>query len=230
MSTAAAEPAPASPGIDRAPSLQDVVGGLGGIPLSRILARPAPGRATEDDLLDVNESRSRICELVDGTLVAKTMGFAESLLAMMLGHLLLNYVIPNDIGLVTGPDAAMKLGPGLVRVPDVAFFVWEGLPGRRIPAARLPEVAPALAVEVLSKGNTKGEMERKRREYFDAGVRLVWLVDPKERRIVSYKRDDDGPSTYGEDAIIEGIDFLPGFSLSVRELFGPLDQKAQEEE
>ena len=67
---------------------------------------------------------------------------------------------------------------GLVRIPDVAFTSWERLPGRRVPPEPIPELAPDLAVEVLSQSNTEAEMTRKRGEYFAAGVRLVWLVDP----------------------------------------------------
>jgi Uma2 family endonuclease len=227
MSTTADPAMLASPAID-SPSLEEVIVGLGNVPLSRILARPAPGQATEADLLAVNESKNRLCELVDGILVEKPMGFEESLLAMMLGHMLLNYLLPRDLGMVTGPDGAMKLAPGLVRVPDVAVFLWDALPGRQIPKGRLPEAVPSLAVEVLSASNTKSEMDRKRREYFDAGVRIVWLVDPKKRVVLSYRNGDKAPKKHGEGAEIEDLDFLPGFRLAVGELFGHLGRKGQE--
>ena len=51
------------------------------------------------------------------------------------------------------------------------------------PSGRIPQLAPDLVVEVLSKGNTKPEMARKLREYFEAGVRLVWMVDIRKRTV-----------------------------------------------
>ena len=50
---------------------------LGGIPLDRILFHPPPGTATEQDVID-QEARSRLCELVEGVLVEKAMGYLES--------------------------------------------------------------------------------------------------------------------------------------------------------
>ena len=63
------------------PTLDDLVERLGGIPLSRILVDPAPGTATEADVLEAERRYNRLYELVDGVLVEKAMGFSESLLA-----------------------------------------------------------------------------------------------------------------------------------------------------
>ncbi len=63
------------------PTLDELVERLGGIPLSRILAHPAPGMATEADLLEAERRYDRIYELVDGVLVEKAMGIRESILA-----------------------------------------------------------------------------------------------------------------------------------------------------
>src|SRR4051812_34067883 len=101
------------------PTLQDLVDRLGGIPLSRILATPAPGTATLQDLI-----AAKHCELVDGVLVEKAMGLRESLLAGALISLLRAFVGPRNLGLVTGEGGTLKFAPGLVRVPDVAFISW----------------------------------------------------------------------------------------------------------
>src|SRR6266545_4033346 len=145
-------------------TLQDLVDRLGGIPLSRILARPAPGSATDKDLLEVNNSKRHLCELVDGVLVEKAMGLRESLLAVALAGLLRDFVIPRNLGLVTGADGTIRLFPGLVRAPDVAFTSWGRVPGRCVPEEPVPQLAPDLVVELLSASNTKAEMDRKRRE------------------------------------------------------------------
>jgi Uma2 family endonuclease len=80
-----------------------------------------------------------------------------------------------------------------------------------------------LAIEVLSQSNTKREMTRKLREYFDAGARLVWYVDPAARSVAVYA----GPSTFtvvGEGSALDGGTVLPGFTLSLKELFSVLDE------
>jgi Uma2 family endonuclease len=206
------------------PTLQDVVDGLGGIPLSRILADPAPGTATEADLVQVNDSKRHLCELVDGVLVEKAMGLRESLLAGALITMLRSFVIPRNLGIVTAPDGTIKLLPGLLRIPDVAFFSWGRLPGGRLPSEAVPELAPDLAIEVLSEGNTKREMEKKRKEYFAAGVDVVWEVDPKKRSVTVYERGRKKPRVYHPTQTIESGGSLAGFRLVLADLFCELDR------
>ena len=99
MATAVLE----SPVTAQTPTLQDLVDRLGGIPLSRILAKPAPGSATEADLLQESmASKRRLCELVDGVLVEKPMGLRESLLAGVILALLREFVVPRNLGFVSG--------------------------------------------------------------------------------------------------------------------------------
>ena len=205
-------------------TLQDLVNRLGGIPLSRILARPAPGSATEADLVRINDQKERICELIDGVLVEKPMGFRESFVALALGALLWDFVRDRKLGVVTGPDGTIRLAPGLVRLPDVALFLWADLPGQQVPKEPIPQVVPTLVIEVLSQSNTSGEMERKRREYFEAGVRVVWLVDPEAGTVAAFQKRMERPWEYDQRSTIENLDFLPGFRLSVADLFASLDQ------
>ena len=109
------------------------------------------------------------------------------------------FVRPRKLGIVTGADGTIRLFPGLVRMPDVAFASWNCFPDRKRPRTPIPHIAPDLVVEVLSKGNTKAEMARKLREYFDAGVRIVWMVDRRKRTVHVYSAVDksvvftDGP-------------------------------------
>ena len=99
-----------------------------------------------------------------GVLLEKTMGLRESRLATWLGGLLNLFVIPRNLGFVLGPDGAMQLLAGLVRIPDVAFISWDRVPDRKMPTAPVPLLAPNLAIEVLSKNNTPGEMAVKRQD------------------------------------------------------------------
>jgi Uma2 family endonuclease len=206
-------------------TLQDVVDRLGGIPLSRILARPAPGTATEADLLAVNARKLHLCELVDGVLVEKAMGLRESLLAGVLIGWLRAFVVPPNLGLVTAPDGSIKIFAGLIRLPDVAFISWSRIPGGRVSSEPVPQLAPELAIEVLSEGNTKAEMRRIRGEYFEAGVDFVWEVDPRKRVIHVYRKGQDKPATFNQSQTIECGATLAGFRLVLADLFAELDRE-----
>jgi Uma2 family endonuclease len=162
------------------------VDGLGGVPLDRILFRPPPGRATEADVVAVHEREQKLCELVDGTLVEKGMGLPQSIVAAALIQILREFVMPRNLGIVSGESGMMKLFEGLIRIPDVAYASWGRLPGHRVPTEPVPLLVPDLAVEVLSPGNTPREMSRKRREYFEAGVTIVWIVDIDARTVAVY--------------------------------------------
>jgi len=199
-------------------TIADVLEHLGGIPLSRVRAVPPPGTATEKDVLAAESRWGRICELVDGVLVEKTMGYYESLVAMLLGRLLGDFVERHNLGIVLGEAGTLRILPTQVRIPDLCVIRWERFPGRRLPREPIPAVAPDLAVEVLSEANTPGEMQRKLRDYFQAGVRLVWYLDPKARTVAVYTAPDCC-TVVGEGDVLEGGDVLPGFQLPLRELF-----------
>jgi Uma2 family endonuclease len=205
-------------------TLADLVERLGGIPLDRIRYRPFPGTATEQDVVRIEEEENRLCELVEGVLVEKAMGLRESLLAGALIGCLRDFVIPRNLGLVSGEGGMMRLFAGLVRIPDVAFVSWARLPGRKVPKEPIPDLAPDLAIEVLSPTNTPGEMRRKREEYFGAGVALVWIVDPDGRRVAVFTSPTDY-AEFSEGDSIEGGNVLPGFSLSLADLFAELDRR-----
>jgi Uma2 family endonuclease len=191
---------------------------LGSIPAERVRLHPTPGTATEKDVLRALDDENRPCELVDGTLVEKPMGYEESEIALLIGTFLNNHIRPRKLGVVTGPDGTIRLFPGLVRIPDVAFASWSCFPDRKRPKARIPHVAPDLVVEVLSKGNTKSEMAKKLVEYFEAGVRLVWIVDPRKLTVRAFTSVDQSV-VYKKGQSLDGGAVLPGFVLPLNELF-----------
>ncbi len=80
-------------------------------------------------------------------------------------------------------------------------------------------MAPDLAIEILSRGNTPREMERKRKELFAGGTRLMWLIDPASRTVAVYVDADSAPVILSEDQSVDGQPVLPGFSFSIRQLF-----------
>jgi Uma2 family endonuclease len=156
---------------------------LGNIPAFRIRTIPAPGTATIEDVTYLRNTERRLYELIDGTLVEKSMGWQESLLAGVLLHWLHSYLDSNRIGVATGADGMTRLFGDTVRVPHVAFVAWNRLPDGRIPTVPIPDLVPNFVIEVLSSSNTYAEMSRKRREYFYAGVELLWMVEHRTRSV-----------------------------------------------
>lgn len=202
---------------DKGLTLADLLDRFGPIPAERIRTNPPPGTATEQDVIDVEKRESRLCELVDGVLVEKTVGIYESNLASRLIYFLNAFVLKLDLGVVTAPDGMVRLAAGIVRIPDVAFISWHQLPGRRVPRVPIADLAPDLAVEVISPSNTAREMERKLQEYLAAGVRMVWYVLPVPREIHVYTADRHDVLTTDQE--LSGGDVLPGFTLPLRQLF-----------
>jgi Uma2 family endonuclease len=218
-------PAPHAASTPEVDNVADLLARLGNIPPERVLVRPPPGTATEADVLAALEApQKRICELIDGVLVEKAIGFTEAILTTYLIVLLDAFVRPRNLGLVTTPDGTIRLWPGRVRIPDVAFFSWDRMEGRRRPEQPIPTLAPDLAVELLSRSNTPQEMLLKRQDYFRVGVRLVWEVDPEKRTVAVYTAPEAPAATLTEADTLDGGAVLPGFALPLRDLFAELDR------
>jgi len=225
MTTATTESATGNPP-KPTETFADIAGRLGDIPPERIIWLPRT--ATEEDVVQFCEEQ-RPVELIEGFLVEKAMGFRESLLAATLIMFLKNFASPRKLGLVGAPDAIMRLRPGLIRLPDVSFITWDRLLETDAHTKKVAPIGPDLAVEILSEGNTRKEIEQKRREFFVAGTKLVWVIDPKTRTAEVYD-DPTQPNQMvlvRETDVLEGGTLLPGFRLPLANLFADLDPPNQ---
>jgi Uma2 family endonuclease len=196
----------------------DLIRRFGPIPLSRIVLDPAPGTATVEDVVDFDAHKDQLCELIDGTLVRKVVGFYESFLASRLMVLISQFVAERRLGIVAGEAGMMQLFPDEVRIPDVSFISHARLVNSGFPEEAAPHMAPELAVEVISRGNTLQEMDRKLKEYFEAGTRAVWYVYPETRKVIAYR----GIETFAElteSDTLDGGDVLPGLTIDLKALF-----------
>ena len=202
-------------------TVADLLHQLGDIPADRVRLGPPFGQATLEDVIAVNERKDGpVCEWVDGNLVEKAMGQYEGWVTFIILGLFDRYLETHDLGMVYTPDVVVKILPDIGRAPDVAFFRWDRLPEGKPPprSDKVPAIVPDLAVEVLSESNSPAEMARKRDEYFRAGVRLVWEIDPKTETANVFT----GPNTaqpIPADGILDGGEILPGFQLSLRAVF-----------
>lgn len=205
-----------------AATLSDYLTQLGGISADRVRLSPPPGQATFADCVAANEHEPRgLCELVDGTLVEKAVGYEASIVGATILAILKMFVSSRKLGLVSGADGFFRL-PSSTRGPDVAFVSRDRLPNGTFPREAYPEIAPNLVVEVLSPGNTRAEMARKRLEYFLSGVELVWIVDCSHRSVAVFTSPSDF-RVLGETEVIDAGNVLPEFSSPVADFFTDLD-------
>lgn len=179
---------------------------------------------TADELLvmppyDENGNQCRF-ELIRGEL--KVMSLAKPLHGIICSRLnfkLAGFVEEHDLGEAFGAETGFHVerAPDSVLGPDVAFVSRERLAAVENFEKYLP-FAPDLAVEVLSPGNTRREMEEKIALYFAAGSRAVWVFDPKKRTAAVYTSPSE-VRVFNEDERFDGGEVLPGFTLDLAKLF-----------
>ncbi len=175
-------------------------------------------KLTADDLWRMLEKERY--ELWHGELVEVSPSFIESsAIAILIAVRLSTFVEPRKLGLVTGADGGYLLfeNRDTVVAPDVGFTLWEKLPERKRVRGFSP-IPPSLAVEVKSPSDESGNIKRKLALYMEAGVPLVWWVDPVKERVIVYRPGQPGQTCRVGD-VLEGGKVLPGFRLPVADIF-----------
>lgn len=180
---------------------------------------------TPQDLLELPDAVS--WELVDGQLVERTMSELSSYIGGTIVTRLRNFCDSNNLGWVFPADAGYQCfldKPNKVRKPDASFVCRERLPDG--PQARgFTRISPDLAVEVISPNEYAIDVDAKIQEYLDAGVKLVWEVNP-ELKLVTVHRGDGTISRLRENDELTGEDVIPGFRMKVGDLFLSLPDTA----
>jgi Uma2 family endonuclease len=159
------------------------------------------------------------CELVDGRVVPMPMtGHVHATIELRLGAKLVAYADASGRGIAMGGEAGIytQHDPDTVRGADALFISHERY-ARRGPYTFL-DVAPELVVEIQSPDDRPGEAMKKIREYLSAGVDRVWYVDPRRRQVRTY-RSPEQVETLGMGDTLLDEEILPGFSLTLAELF-----------
>lgn len=201
-------------------TLADLVESLAGIPLNRIRFDPVPGTATAADCERVTRTEHP-CELIDGTLVEKAVSVPESYLSHLLNALIGPFVIEHDLGMCNAPDGMFRMIHGNIREPDFSFTRNDRVV---VPLPNVADWCPDFCVEVISPSNTRGEMARKRREYFQAGCQLVWEIDPRKHTVDVYTTAEIPREIVKDRGILTGLHVLPNFYLPHEKIFGRLDK------
>ena len=178
---------------------------------------------TEDQLMALPHLGK--AELIDGRIIMSPAGYRHGVVASRLLARLLMHVERYRQGLVSDSSTGFRMKGGNVLSPDVSFVAADRLRGlNRLPRGYF-DGAPDLAAEILSPNDPPGEVEQKTKEYFDNGLRLLWMVDPERRTIAIHHPPTSSPQptrTLRSDDTLDGEGVVPDFRLPLNDLFaGP---------
>ncbi|MGH7570379.1 MAG: Uma2 family endonuclease [Gemmatimonadota bacterium] len=165
------------------------------------------------------EEDEYLLELVRGRLVREARpGGEHGVLAGELVGRLHYHVGKHGLGrVVTETGFLLAEDPPTVRGPDAAFISAERYPKTGAPKG-FWRIAPDLAVEIVSPSNSATEIQEKVLEYLEAGASLIWVVDPGVRTVTVFRSRTD-VRVLTQEETLEGADVLPGFQLSISDLF-----------
>jgi len=157
-------------------------------------------------------------EIVNGKPEAKEMaGAKHGSTIMRLGAKLVNHVEAHDLGTIYSPDTTFTIGDD-ERLPDLGFVA-----AARIPAEGEPdgiwEIAPDLAIEVISPNDVLEKVNAKMADYFAAGVREVWLISLRLKTVSIYTSLTQ-VRILGENDDLTSEALLPGFRCRAGDIFG----------
>lgn len=178
--------------------------------------QPPARPATIEDLIRTPDDGQKY-ELVDGEIVVSPGGMVHSEIGGQILHLLKQALEGSETGRVYSSDVGIILPDGNVRSPDVCFVRREKLPEGKSPE-EFGEVIPDLVVEVLSPSDRIRRVADKIGEFLEAGVPLVWLVDPRSRSVTVYRSLTD-TERLTENDTITAHPVLPDFSSKVFRFF-----------
>jgi Uma2 family endonuclease len=164
-------------------------------------------------------------EYVCGEIWEKPMGTrAHSMVQHLLSVAFFLFLRDHPIG-EAGPEWSCVFGPPGRRrgwLPDFAFIAKERVAADPLDAPH--EGPPDLAVEVLSPDDRPGRVSEKIAFYLTYGVRLVWLVDTRERTVRVFAPGQE-PLTLAEADTLDGGDVLPDFAVRVSEILPPVQER-----
>jgi len=181
---------------------------------------PTTQLLTVEDLWALGDDGHRY-DLIRGDLHRMALAGGEhGQIGVMISSALLTHVRPRRLGAVFGADTGFILArsPDTLLAPDVAFVHADRLPPRDQRIGYL-ELAPDLAVEVISPSERPADVAQKVAIYLAAGVQMVLVVEPRQRTITVHAQGQ-ASRVLQEGDELDGGDVLPGFRVPAAEVFG----------
>lgn len=172
---------------------------------------------TAEELIELPEGQHRY-ELVKGELLTMSpSGAQHGAVTMNLSVRLATFIRSHNLGVVFGAETGFKLehDPDTVLAPDISFVRGERIGS--LPPGYL-EMAPDLAVEVISSAKMGQKVEQKTAQWFSFGVQSVWIVNC-ENKTVEVVSGSGARTLFKESDELIDEKVVPGFRVSVSEIF-----------
>jgi Uma2 family endonuclease len=153
----------------------------------------------------------RSFELIQGRMVFKMPDDKHSDTQVLLGAELVNYFKANPIGRVR-TEFSLRLwpeNPYEARTPDLSVILNESFREERYGSR-----APDLAIEILSRDDSRNELFEKAKLYFEKGSRMVWMIDPYQKGVMVITPNDQRWVT----DVLTCPELLPGFAVRVQDI------------
>ena len=169
-----------------------------------------------EEFFELPES-DRNYELIDGRAIPKmSPKFFHSRIQKTLLLILENWA--KNKGRIE-PEWAIRLernGVDWVPIPDVSYTSYNRLSADWILDEACP-VAPELAIEIISPGQTFGDLTQKATDYLQTGVAIVWLIDTKAQTITVFYPDTLPQTFRGTSTITHKL--LPELAITPQQIF-----------
>ena len=173
--------------------------------------------AGANDVLKLARQENRLCDLVCGTLIEKRLGYKEMTVAAALMAALESVVTEKKLGVITGPEGSYRLGDYLVRYPAVGFCAEGTYRGDGTPGEAAAGIIPQLVAEI-DDGASPAELTRKLDDYFEAGVKQVWVIHLERKTGTAYSSPTKSVSIPARGSF-DGGRLLRGLKVPVASLF-----------
>ena len=174
---------------------------------------------TGEDFWRLGEEHIEHAELVAGRILkGMPTGHEHGDIEATIAALLLMFVRQAKLGKVMSSEVGLYThrAPDTIRATDVLFISTDRY--AKVTSGSFLDVAPELIVEILSPDDAWRMVDKTLREYFAAGVLLVWIVKPESRTITAYRSMTD-VREFGESDTLPGDEVLPGFAIQLSEVF-----------
>jgi Uma2 family endonuclease len=174
---------------------------------------------TIEDVAQLGDKPGRF-DLIRGELICMSpSGARHGIISARIAAFLIAHTNVSNLGSVFGAETGFVLSrnPDVLLAPDVAFVRKERLPEDDELDGYL-EIAPDLVVEIVSPSDRLRDVSDKVMEYLQAGVGLVWVVEPRRKLVNVYLPDYTSRILTGDDEL-DGGDVLPGFRLPLSGIF-----------
>ncbi|MDZ7363788.1 MAG: Uma2 family endonuclease [candidate division KSB1 bacterium] len=176
---------------------------------------------TVDELERGWESLPYPAELDNGKVVFKMPNLEHGMIHSNVDWALRSYLKKHPIGYIA-LETNFRLWddrPHASFIPDICFIAKERIPKNK---RRFPDMAPDLAVEIVSEDDSHNKIMAKVKAYLQQGTKVVWVIFASTREVLVCTTA--GKHYVGIDEVLTAPDVLPDFALPVREIFWGLEE------